>query len=153
MVAVRFAAALAVLLVLIAVIRVFSVSHTSDTYTPGPEAALGLVLGERVAANHPGGGTVLVVRERPVGPKAEKMAEKFPEGSRQTCFVNPSDPAFAVLKLDSKGPGYSLWFPLLIVVGGLGIIVGAVRGLLRKVVRGSNQPKYFSSNLIWTGLD
>jgi len=64
--------------------------------------------------------------------KAEKMAARFPEGSTQTCFVNPSEPAFAVLKLDSKGPGYSLWFPLLIVVGGLGIVVGALRGLVGK---------------------
>jgi hypothetical protein len=32
-----------------------------------------------------------------------------------------------VLKRDSKAPGYSLWFPIIFVVGGLGIIVGAVR--------------------------
>lgn len=63
--------------------------------------------------------------------KVEKLAEKFPPGSSQTCYVNPADPAFAVLKRDSKAPGYSLWFPLLFVLGGLGMIVGVVRSLRR----------------------
>ncbi|MFP6880316.1 MAG: hypothetical protein VCA34_05170, partial [Roseibacillus sp.] len=39
-------------------------------------------------------------------------------------------PSFAVLKRDSKAPGYSLWFPIIFVVGGLGIILGAVRSWL-----------------------
>lgn len=63
--------------------------------------------------------------------RAEELVERYPVGSSQTCFVDPEDPGSAVLKLDSKGPGYSLWFPLLFVVGGLGIIVGALQGLRR----------------------
>ncbi|NNC89068.1 MAG: DUF3592 domain-containing protein [Akkermansiaceae bacterium] len=62
--------------------------------------------------------------------KAEALVERFPAGSAQVCFVNPADPGVAVLKRDSKGPGYSLWFPLLIVVGGLGMIAGAGRAIV-----------------------
>ena len=42
------------------------------------------------------------------------------------AYVNPSDPDFAVLKPDTKAAGYSIWFPLLFVVGGLGITVRAI---------------------------
>lgn len=55
------------------------------------------------------------------------LVERYPEGSRQQCRVNPADPAVAVLEPESKAPGYSLWFPLLFVVGGLGIVAGAWR--------------------------
>jgi hypothetical protein len=58
--------------------------------------------------------------------RAEKQLEKFPEGMKTMAFVNPSDPDFAVLKPDTKAAGYSIWFPLLFVVGGLGIVVRAV---------------------------
>jgi hypothetical protein len=59
--------------------------------------------------------------------KAERLVEKYPAGTTTECFVDPDDPDRAVLKKDSKGPGYSLWFPILFVVAGVGIIVGAVR--------------------------
>lgn len=55
------------------------------------------------------------------------LLEAYPAGARTHCRVNPSDPSVAVLKRESKGPGYSLWFPLLFVVGGVGIMVGAWR--------------------------
>jgi hypothetical protein len=42
------------------------------------------------------------------------------------AFVNPAQPDFAVLKPDTKAAGYSIWFPLLFVVGGLGIVVRAI---------------------------
>lgn len=42
------------------------------------------------------------------------------------AFVNPTEPNFAVLKPDTKAAGYSIWFPLLFVVGGLGIVVRAI---------------------------
>jgi hypothetical protein len=42
-----------------------------------------------------------------------------------TCRVNPHDPDFAVLKPDSLAPGYSIWFPALFVIGGLGMTVRA----------------------------
>ena len=66
--------------------------------------------------------------------KAERLVERYPAGTLAECFVDPGDPDRAVLKKDSKAPGYSLWFPILFVVGGLGIIVGAVRGMVRKNV-------------------
>lgn len=63
--------------------------------------------------------------------RALALVETYPAGSEQRCYVDPNAPEEAVLKLDSKAPGYSLWFPLLIVAGGLGIISGGVRNLLR----------------------
>lgn len=59
--------------------------------------------------------------------RAEALVARFPAGTDAVCFVNPANPAEAVLKRDSKGPGFSLWFPLLFVVGGLGIAVGSLR--------------------------
>jgi hypothetical protein len=53
--------------------------------------------------------------------------ERYPAGSRQECRVNPADPAVAVLEPESKAPGYSIWFPLIFVVGGIGMMVGAWR--------------------------
>lgn len=55
----------------------------------------------------------------------EARVEKFRPGTSSTCRVNPQDPAFSVLQPDSKAPGYSIWFPALFIVGGLGITVRA----------------------------
>lgn len=55
----------------------------------------------------------------------EKRLKEFPEGSTQKCWVSPADPEFAILKPDSLAPGYSIWFPCLFVVGGLGITIRA----------------------------
>jgi Protein of unknown function (DUF3592) len=55
-----------------------------------------------------------------------KRAAEFPTGKRTTCRVNPGDPDFAVLKPDSLAPGYSIWFPGLFVIGGLGIALRAL---------------------------
>ena len=57
---------------------------------------------------------------------------KYPAGSQQTCWVNPKDPKMAVLKKETKAPGYSIWFPILFLVGGLGVVVKAVVSLLKK---------------------
>jgi hypothetical protein len=59
--------------------------------------------------------------------KAESLVAEYPRGSVATCRVNPDRPDQVVLEADSKAPGYSLWFPLLFVLGGLGIVVGAWR--------------------------
>ena len=59
--------------------------------------------------------------------KAEALVERYPRGSIAECRVNPDSPAEAVLRQESKAPGYSLWFPLLFLVGGLGILIGAWR--------------------------
>jgi len=57
----------------------------------------------------------------------EKRAAEFPVGMKTTCFVNPAEPTFAYLKPDSLAPGYSIWFPALFVVGGLGMVISALR--------------------------
>lgn len=59
---------------------------------------------------------------------AEQRVEEFPKGSLSVCRVDPSRSETAVLKVDSLAPGYSIWFPGLFVVGGLGIVVRAIRG-------------------------
>lgn len=59
--------------------------------------------------------------------KIEKSLTNFPVGKNLSVFVNPSDPSTAVIKPDTKAAGYSIWFPLLFVVGGLGITVRAFR--------------------------
>jgi hypothetical protein len=61
--------------------------------------------------------------------KAEKQAAAYPVGTTTICHVSPTAPDLAVLKMDSLAPGYSIWFPALFVVGGLGI---ALRALIRK---------------------
>lgn len=53
--------------------------------------------------------------------EVEKRSLEFPVGKRTTCRIDPSNADFAVLKPDSLAPGYSIWFPALFVVGGLGI--------------------------------
>lgn len=58
----------------------------------------------------------------------EARLREYPVGMATTCRVNPASPDFAVLKADSLAPGYSIWFPALFVVGGLGIAVRALKG-------------------------
>lgn len=58
---------------------------------------------------------------------AEAYIQRYPEGSQQECHVNPDQPEQAVLEKESKAPGYSLWFPGIFIVGGLGMVVGAWR--------------------------
>ena len=59
---------------------------------------------------------------------AKNRAAEFPPGLKTTCRVNPQNPEFAVLKPDSLAPGYSIWFPALFVIGGLGMAIRAARG-------------------------
>lgn len=62
-------------------------------------------------------------------PHLDKVQEKqqaYPPGSQQTCFVNPQSPDEAVLQHASRAALYSIWFPLLFVVGGFGMIRGAL---------------------------
>lgn len=66
--------------------------------------------------------------------RIQVLAANFPAGSPQSCWVNPKNPKQAVLKKETKAPGYSIWFPILFVVGGLGVIVKAMLSIfgLRK---------------------
>jgi hypothetical protein len=50
---------------------------------------------------------------------AKEKLETYPVGFETTCFVNPAHPQEAVLKHSTRAPLYSIWFPLLFVVGGL----------------------------------
>lgn len=60
--------------------------------------------------------------------KLEKWESRYPTGRRTVCFVNPERPDQAVLERDTKASIYSLWFPALFVVGGLGIALSGLRG-------------------------
>jgi hypothetical protein len=55
----------------------------------------------------------------------EFRSKEYTVGQQTVCYVNPADPDFAILKPDSLAPGYSIWFPALFVVGGLGITIRA----------------------------
>ncbi len=63
--------------------------------------------------------------------RAEGRLEKFAPGKVVVCYVDPGEPSVAVLRRDSRGALYSIWFPGLFMVGGLGIMGGAVRRILR----------------------
>lgn len=58
--------------------------------------------------------------------KPQNMLEKWPAGTRTTLYISPDDPDFTILMPDSKAAGYSIWFPMLFVVGGLGISIRAL---------------------------
>ena len=60
-------------------------------------------------------------------PKIEDIVEKIPVGTDTVCFVDPQNPSGAVLKRDSKGSIFSIWFPGLFVFGGLGMVISALR--------------------------
>ncbi|MFD2257757.1 DUF3592 domain-containing protein [Luteolibacter algae] len=58
--------------------------------------------------------------------QAESQKEKYPAGARTKVYVNPDDHDFTILKPDTKAAGYSIWFPMLFVIGGLGIVIRAM---------------------------
>jgi hypothetical protein len=58
----------------------------------------------------------------------EERANKYPAGKQTSCRVDPAHPDFAVLQVDSLAPGYSIWFPAIFVIGGLGITLRALLG-------------------------
>lgn len=59
--------------------------------------------------------------------KAELELEGLETGLMTTCWVNPQHPHNAILRHDTKAAGYSIWFPTLFFVGGLGVMAGAFR--------------------------
>ena len=50
-----------------------------------------------------------------------------PVGSFHSVWVNPKSPDTAILKHDTKAAGYTIWFPAVIMIGGCGMIWGALR--------------------------
>jgi hypothetical protein len=59
--------------------------------------------------------------------RAEAVVKQYPEGAGTTCYVNPDNPAEAVLERESKKAVYTLWFPMLFVIGGGGLLVSVWR--------------------------
>ncbi len=57
----------------------------------------------------------------------EELIATYPAGSTPTCFINPDDHEFAILEHAPLASIYTIWFPALFVVGGLGIILGGIR--------------------------
>jgi hypothetical protein len=64
--------------------------------------------------------------------KAQRTLDSWPLGTEGTCFVNPQNPAQTVLKHNTKAVLYTVWFPGLFVIAGLGIAIGSVRGYIRR---------------------
>ncbi len=81
--------------------------------------------------DQPRTGDHLTLRGNPWSSKRKLMESRikdYPVGKSTTCRVDPKNPDFAVLKPDSLAPGYSIWFPALFVIGGLGIVYRAATG-------------------------
>lgn len=55
------------------------------------------------------------------------VQQQFPPGSERVCYVNPADQAESVLIPGTRAALYSIWFPLLFVAGGLGMLFGLAR--------------------------
>ncbi len=58
--------------------------------------------------------------------KLKTKIEQYAVGNETVCYVNPEKPSEVVLKRDTKGALYSIWFPCLFVVGGAGMILSAL---------------------------
>jgi hypothetical protein len=74
-------------------------------------------------------------RENPFFKEEAKIApevERWKVGSRVEAFVNPENPEEALLEHETKAPGYSIWFPALFFVGGLGVFLRAMFKMLGK---------------------
>ena len=63
-----------------------------------------------------------------------KKQEQYPVGLQTTCYVNPAKPTQAILVHDTRAALYSIWFPILFIVGGLGITWNALGGAGRRPV-------------------
>jgi Protein of unknown function (DUF3592) len=59
--------------------------------------------------------------------KALEVQLRFPPGTRQHCHVNPANSAESVLLPGTRAALYSIWFPLLFVAGGVGMLMGLFR--------------------------
>jgi hypothetical protein len=54
---------------------------------------------------------------------AEELVNQYPAGRGAKCYVNPADPKEVILVRETKAALYSIWFPLLFVIGGLGMVI------------------------------
>ena len=71
-----------------------------------------------------GGGDGMGIRESDTELKGKLDA--YPVGKETVCYVDPEDKSIAVLRKDTKAALYSIWFPCLFVIGGLGMIATAI---------------------------
>lgn len=62
-------------------------------------------------------------------PEVQDLISKYSVNASVFCYVNPEKPSQAILSHDSKAAGYSIWFPGLFVLGGGGIMLGALIGM------------------------
>ena len=58
---------------------------------------------------------------------AEKKIKPYSKNAEVNCWVNPENPNQVLLKHGTLAPLYTIWFPGLFVIAGLGIIVNAVK--------------------------
>ncbi len=65
--------------------------------------------------------------------RARAVVAEYPPGTRTVCYVNPEQPTEVILKRGSRGALYSIWFPLLFVAGGAGMVWNALRRGGRRV--------------------
>jgi len=62
---------------------------------------------------------------------ADELISQYPVGKQLTCYVNPANNEEAIMAHSTKAAGYSIWFPLVFAVGGLGIIISAIRTVIK----------------------
>jgi len=62
-------------------------------------------------------------------PEVQDLISKYSVNASVFCYVNPEKPSQAILSHDSKAAGYAIWFPGLFVIGGGGIMLGALIGM------------------------
>lgn len=80
-----------------------------------------------------------VQRVAPKASRPDKMNEltaRFPAGAEAACYQDPADPGMVVLVKDKPTAVYSIWFPALFVVGGLGIAASSLARGIRSAQRG-----------------
>ena len=58
--------------------------------------------------------------------KAREIVANYPAGRSTQCFVNPAKPEAAILEHSTLAARYAIWFPLLFMVGGTGMLVSAL---------------------------
>lgn len=61
--------------------------------------------------------------------RIKAMIDAYPVGKKTVCYVNLDNTKQVILEHDSQAALYSIWFPMLFVVGGLGIMWSAIRGM------------------------
>lgn len=65
--------------------------------------------------------------------KIRERVDEYPIGRETTCYVDPANPTQAILEHSTLAPLYTIWFPGLFVIGGIGISAGSIfRGLNRR---------------------